>query len=88
MKKFRFVLLALAVSAITFAFTASPEKASFADVHAFTSTGIYIDSAPDVMTLKNDNCPGSDQVFCAQVWTQKTAQNKPAGTRLPDILKP
>ncbi len=88
MKKFRFAVLALIVSASTFAVNASPEKAALAEVHAFTASGTYLLSAPSTMAIKNTVCPGPDEIFCVQVWTQKTAQNKPAGTRLTDIQKP
>ncbi|MBX2924118.1 MAG: hypothetical protein KF746_18100 [Chitinophagaceae bacterium] len=90
MKKFRFALLALGVAAVTFAFTptSSSKKAPTATVYAFSNTGMYLGSATDTTSLKNTLCPGANEIFCAQVWTQKTAQDKPAGTRLPDIKKP
>lgn len=90
MKKFRFAMLALAVLAFTFAFTSSPysKKASTAQVYAFTASGTLIDSANTRATLKINLCPGEDLIFCAEVWTSKTAQNEPAGEQLEDIKKP
>jgi len=88
MRKVRFALLALAVSALTFAFTAAPEKASFATYYAFDVSGNLIGSASSISALKAAHCPGANQVFCAQVWTSKDAQNHPAGTRLEDLMKP
>ncbi|MBW7941212.1 MAG: hypothetical protein H3C64_02190 [Candidatus Kuenenia stuttgartiensis] len=90
MKKFRFVLLALAVAAVSFAFTPSlvSPKGPTAMVYAFTPEGVYLGSASDVTALKNTLCPGADRVKCAQVWTSKTIDDLPAGTQLPDIKKP
>ena len=88
MKKFRFALLALAVSIFTFAFTPKPEKAPLATVYAFDSTGVFVGSASSVLILKNAFCPGVDEIFCLEVWTSMTVDGHPAGTRLPDIQKP
>ncbi len=88
MKRFRFALLALAVSAVTFAFTPAPEKAPSATYYAFTATGVFIGSAASISALKTAHCPGANKIFCAQVWTGKSAQNQPAGTRMPDLKKP
>lgn len=88
MKKLRFAFLALTVSIFTYAFTPSPEKASFATYYAFDALGNLIGSASSIAALKAAHCPGANQIFCAQVWTSKDAQNRPAGTRLDDIMKP
>lgn len=88
MKKFRFALLALVVSAATFSFTPSSPKAPLSTVYAFTSSGTLMDSASSRAALKIKLCPGEDLVFCAEVWTSKTAQNQPAGEQLEDIKKP
>ncbi|HTN05691.1 hypothetical protein [Agriterribacter sp.] len=88
MKKFRFALLALAVSTITFAFTPSSPNASLATVYGFTPSGVFLGSAASVSILKSSHCPGADEIVCAQVWTSMTEDGQPAGTRLPDIKKP
>ncbi|HTN05690.1 hypothetical protein [Agriterribacter sp.] len=88
MKKFRFALLALAVLIFTFAFTPKPEKAPLVTVYAFTATGVFVGSASSVSILKAAFCPGANEIFCLQVWTSKTEDDQPAGTRLPDIKKP
>ncbi len=88
MKKFRFALLALVVSAATFAFTPAPEVSLFDTVYAFDLNDDLIDSASSREELKNQLCPGDDEVFCAQVWTSKTIDNKPAGTQLANLEKP
>lgn len=90
MKKYRFALLALTVSAITFAFTPSDlsKKTSMSTVYAFSSSGILMDSAGTRAELKSRLCPGADQIFCAEVWTSKTVNNEPAGTQLQDLQKP
>jgi hypothetical protein len=90
MKKFRFALLALGVAAITFAFTPSPvsKNGPTATVYAFDGSGIFIQSAPDTMTLKRNLCPGANQILCAEVWTDKTPSGEPTGTHLGTIRKP
>jgi hypothetical protein len=88
MKKFRFVLLALGVAAITFAFTPSTEKAPTSTVYAFSATGTLMGSAASESILKEDLCHGPNQQFCTQVWTAKDSLDRPAGTRLTDIQKP
>lgn len=88
MKKFRFVLLALAVAAVSFAFTPSPQEVTLSSVYAFTASGVYLGSASSTTALKNTLCTGDDETFCAQIWTLKTSTNEPAGTRLEDMKKP
>ncbi|MBX2924117.1 MAG: hypothetical protein KF746_18095 [Chitinophagaceae bacterium] len=89
MKKFRFALLALGVAAITFAFTPaqSPSKTPAAMMYVFNASGVLIGTAPSTEILKTVLCPGSDQIFCAQIWTSKTIDNHPAGIRVADIKK-
>lgn len=90
MKKFRFALLALGVAAITFAFTpsSSSKNGPTAILYAFSPVGTYLGSAPDTMTLKNQLCPGANQIICARVWTDKTPDNQPSGTLIGEIKKP
>lgn len=91
MKKFRFLLLALGVAAITFAFTpSSPSKnGPTATVYAFNPiTGVFLGSGADSAALKTALCPGANQVMCAEVWSSKTPDNQPAGTHLANIKKP
>ena len=88
MKKFRFALLALGVAVISFAFSPSTKVSSFATVYAFDSDGNFMGSAISESALKNQLCPGADQILCAEVWTSKAANGEPAGTRLEDIQKP
>jgi hypothetical protein len=88
MKKSRFVLLALAVSIFTFAFTPKPQKAPLATVYAFTLSGTFLGSAPDTTTVKNTLCPGANDIACAEVWSSKTIDNKPAGILITTIKKP
>lgn len=89
MKKFRFALLALAVSAITFAFTKAPAKGPTATLYAFNyTTGAYMGSGSSVAALKSAHCPGADLQNCARVYDDKTAQNQPAGSLVAIILKP
>lgn len=88
MKNFRFLLLALAVSAITFAFTAAPEKStSTTTYYAFTSAGVLLGSASTEAALKAEHCPGPDTKFCAEVWTGIN-NGAPAGVQRPDLFKP
>lgn len=88
MKKFRFALLALGASVLTFAFTPSHNVAQFSTVYGFDLQGNLMDSASSEAELKAQLCPGVDEIVCAQVWTSLTVDEKPAGTRLPDIKKP
>lgn len=90
MRKLRFVLLALGVAAITFAFTPSSasKKSPTATVYAFTPSGVFLGNAPDTTTIKNTLCPGACIVVCAQVWSSKTVDNQPAGTHIATIKKP
>lgn len=88
MKKFRFALLALAVSIFTFAFTSKPEKVSLVTVYGFNAAGNFMGSASSVSILKAAFCQGLDEIFCLQAWTSMTENDQPAGKRLPDIQKP
>lgn len=88
MKKFRFALLALAVSAITFAFTPSPAKGPTATLYAFNMTGAYLGSGPSIAALKAAFCPGADQQNCALVYNAIDAQNQPVGAPIATIRKP
>jgi hypothetical protein len=90
MKRFRLVLLALGVAVITFAFTpfSTSEKGPTATVYAFSLSGTFLGSAPDIATVKNSLCPGSDVIACAQVWSSKTIDNHPDGIFLATIKKP
>lgn len=90
MKKIRFVLLALGVTVITFAFAPSQasKKGPTATVYAFTSSGVFLGSAPDTATVKSILCPGANRVECAYVWSSKTVDNEPAGIVIAIIKKP
>jgi hypothetical protein len=88
MKKFRFLLLALGVAAVTFAFTNAPKKSPLATYYAFDSAGVLLGSAATISSLKASLCPGADVKFCAQIWTGISAQNHPAGTQMADLKKP
>ncbi len=89
MKKFRFALLALAVSAITFAFTPSSAKGPTATLYAFNyTTGTYMGSGASVAALKAAFCPGADDQFCARVYNAIDAQNRPVGPVVDLIKKP
>lgn len=90
MKKFRFAFLALVVSAIAFAFTPFPsyKTSPTTIVYGFGPSGMLLDSASSRELLKEQICPGANETFCAQVWTSKTEDNEPAGTRLEDLEKP
>ena len=89
MKKFRFALLALAVSAITFAFTPSSAKGPTATVYAFNyTTGAYMGSGSSTAALKAAFCPGANTQFCARVYNDKTAQDEPIGPVVDVIKKP
>ena len=49
---------------------------------------MLLDSASSRELLKEQICPGANETFCAQVWTSKTEDNEPAGTRLEELEKP
>lgn len=86
MKKFRFVLLALGVAAITFAFTPSPERNTLTTVYAFTLNEGELLGSGEYSVLDDEICPGNS-IDCAQVWTSKTVDDQPAGTRLANMKK-
>lgn len=88
MKRSLFGLLALAVSALTFAFTPAPEKAPSSMLYAFTASGAYLGSAPTFPMLKASICPGANIIFCAQVWTGINHLYQPHGSRMDDLMMP
>ena len=89
MKKLRFALLAIAVLALTFAFTTAPEKTGpTATVYAFNTAGVYLGSANSLAALKASHCPGRDEVLCCRVYADKDAQDQPVGPLIAIIYKP